>query len=234
MALPKLNSTPKYEMVIPSQQKKVRFRPYLVKEEKVLLMAFESQDTVQAMKAIIDTILVCVDDKLKKEELTTFDVEYMFTKLRSKSVGERSNLSIECSECKTPNEVSVNIDDIEIKLDNPSETLELQEDVHVEMGYPSAEVLMNMKEGISSTEQLIELIIYSIKNIMTEEEQVSAKDVSEKDLRDFVDSMTGDQFKKVSEFVATIPTLTKDVEFDCKKCGTSNKNTLSGFTDFFQ
>jgi ribosomal protein L44E len=205
----------------------------LVKEEKVLLMAFESQDTVQAMKAIIDTILVCVDDKLKKEELTTFDVEYMFTKLRSKSVGERSNLSIECSECKTPNEVSVNIDDIEIKLDNPSETLELQEDVHVEMGYPSAEVLMNMKEGISSTEQLIELIIYSIKNIMTEEEQVSAKDVSEKDLRDFVDSMTGDQFKKVSEFVATIPTLTKDVEFDCKKCGTSNKNTLSGFTDFF-
>jgi ribosomal protein L44E len=185
------------------------------------------------MKAIIDTILVCVDDKIKKEELTTFDVEYMFTKLRSKSVGERSNLSIECSECKTPNEVSVNIDDIEIKLDNPSETLELQEDVHVEMGYPSAEVLMNMKEGISSTEQLIELIIYSIKNIMTEEEQVSAKDVSEKDLRDFVDSMTGDQFKKVSEFVATIPTLTKDVEFDCKKCGTSNKNTLSGFTDFF-
>jgi ribosomal protein L44E len=233
MALPKLNSTPKYEMVIPSQQKKVRFRPYLVKEEKVLLMAFESQDTVQAMKAIIDTILVCVDDKIKKEELTTFDVEYMFTKLRSKSVGERSNLSIECSECKTPNEVSVNIDDIEIKLDNPSETLELQEDVHVEMGYPSAEVLMNMKEGISSTEQLIELIVYSIKNIMTEEEQVSAKDVSEKDLRDFVDSMTGDQFKKVSEFVATIPTLTKDVEFDCKKCGTSNKNTLSGFTDFF-
>lgn len=233
MALPKLNSTPKYEMVIPSQQKKVRFRPYLVKEEKVLLMAFESQDTVQAMKAIIDTILVCVDDKLKKEELTTFDVEYMFTKLRSKSVGERSNLSIECSECKTPNEVSVNIDNVEIKMDNPSETLELQEDVHVEMGYPSAEVLMNMKEGISSTEQLIELIIYSIKNIMTEEEQVSAKDVSEKDLRDFVDSMTGDQFKKVSEFVATIPTLTKDVEFDCKKCGTSNKNTLSGFTDFF-
>lgn len=233
MALPKLNSTPKYEMVIPSQQKKVRFRPYLVKEEKVLLMAFESQDTVQAMKAIIDTILVCVDDKIKKEELTTFDVEYMFTKLRSKSVGERSNLNIECSECKTPNEVSINIDDIEIKLDNPSETLELQEDVHVEMGYPSAEVLMNMKEGISSTEQLIELIVYSIKNIMTEEEQVSAKDVSTKDLRDFVDSMTGDQFKKVSEFVATIPTLTKDVEFDCKKCGTSNKNTLSGFTDFF-
>lgn len=233
MALPKLNSTPKYEMVIPSQQKTVRFRPYLVKEEKVLLMAFESQDTIQAMKAIIDTILVCVDDKIKKDELTTFDVEYMFTKLRSKSVGEKSNLNIECSNCKTKNEVSINIDDIEIKLDNPSETIELQEDIHVEMGYPSAEVLMNMKEGISQTEQLIELIVYSLKNIMTEDENITAKDVSISDLRDFVDSMTGDQFKKVSEFVATIPTLTKDIEFECSNCGTENKSTLSGFTDFF-
>lgn len=233
MALPKLNSTPKYEMVIPSQQKTVRFRPYLVKEEKVLLMAFESQDTVQAMKAIIDTILVCVDDKINKEELTTFDVEYMFTKLRSKSVGERSNLNIECSNCKTKNEVSINIDDIEIKLDNPSEIIELQDEIHVEMGYPSAEVLMNMKDGISQTEQLIELIVYSIKSIMSEEERVNASDVNKKDLREFVESMTGEQFKKVSEFVSTIPTLTKDVEFTCNSCDTENKTTLAGFTDFF-
>ena len=233
MALPKLNSNPKYEMVIPSLQKKVRFRPYLVKEEKILLMAFESQDTIQAMKAIIDTIIVCVDDKIKKEELTTFDVEYMFTKLRSKSVGERSNINVACSNCKENNEVSINIDEIEIALDNPSQTIELQEDVHVEMGYPSAEVLMNMKEGISQTEQLIELVVYSIKNIMSEEEQLNASDVSSKELREFVDSMTGEQFKKVSEFVATIPTLTKDIEFECKKCETENKTTLSGFTDFF-
>jgi ribosomal protein L44E len=157
----------------------------------------------------------------------------MFTKLRSKSVGERSNLNIECSSCKAKNEVSINIDDIKIKLDNPSETIELQEDIHVEMGYPSAEVLMNMKEGISQTEQLIELIIYSIKNIMTEDENITAKDVSTSDLRDFVDSMTGEQFKKVSEFVSTIPTLTKDIEFTCNKCDTENKTTLSGFTDFF-
>jgi len=233
MALPKLNSNPKYEMVIPSKQQTVRFRPYLVKEEKVLLMAFESQDTVQAMKAIIDTIEVCVDDKINKQELTTFDVEYMFTKLRSKSVGERSNLNVSCSECKTANEVSINIDDIEIEMDNPVQTIELQEDISIEMGYPSASVLMNMKEGMSQTEQLIELIVYSIKSIMTEEEQMNASDVSKKELYEFVDSMTGDQFKKVSEFVSTIPTLTKEIEFDCNECGTENKHTLSGFTDFF-
>lgn len=233
MALPKLNGNPKYEMTIPSTQQTVRFRPYLVKEEKVLLMAFESQDTTQAMKAIIDTIAVCVDDKINKNELTTFDVEYMFTKLRSKSVGERSRLNMKCKNCDTPNEIEINLEEIEIALDNPSQTIELQEDVFVEMGYPSADVLMNMKEGLSQTEQIIELIVYSIKNIMTEDEQIHANDVPKKDLRDFVDSMTGDQFKKVSEFVAKIPTLTQDIEFDCKECGTHNEHTLQGFTDFF-
>ena len=233
MALPKLNGNPKYEMMIPSKQEMVRFRPYLVKEEKVLLIAFESQDTTQAMKAIIDTIEVCVDDKIDKKELTTFDVEYMFTKLRSKSVGERSRLNIECKECSEQNEVVVDLDAIELELDNPSEKIELQDEVFVEMGYPSADVLMNMKEGLSQTEQLFELIVWSIKNIMTEDENITASDVSKDDLRDFVDSMTGQQFKKVSEFVAKIPTLTQDVEFDCKKCKTNNKHTLSGFTDFF-
>jgi len=233
MALPKLNGNPKYEMTIPSSNETVRFRPYLVKEEKVLLMAFESNDMTQAMKAIIDTIEVCVDNKINKKELTTFDVEYMFTKLRSKSVGERSTLNMKCTSCDTLNEIQINLEELEIVLDNPSARIELQDEVFVEMGYPSADVLMNMKEGLSQTEQLIELIVYSIKSILTEDENINASDVSKDDLKDFVDSMTGGQFKKVSEFVATIPTLTKDVEFDCKECGTHNKNTLSGFTDFF-
>ena len=185
------------------------------------------------MKAIIDTIEVCVDDKINTKELTTFDVEYMFTKLRSKSVGERSRLNMKCTNCDTPNEFEVNLEELEVVMDKPSEKIELQEDVHVEMGYPSADVLMNMKEGLSQTEQIIELIVYSVKNIMTEDENINANDVPKKELRDFIDSMTGDQFKKVSEFVATIPTLTKTIEFDCKECGTHNEHTLSGFTDFF-
>lgn len=233
MALPKLNGNPKYEMTIPSMQKTVRFRPYLVKEEKVLLMAFESQDTTQAMKAIIDTIEVCVDDKIDTKSLTTFDVEYMFTKLRSKSVGERSRLNMKCSNCETPNEFEVNLEELEIVIDKSSEKIELQEGVYVEMGYPSADVLMNMEEGITQTEQVIELIVYSIKSIMTEDENIIASDVPKQDLRDFIDSMTGEQFKKVSEFVSTIPTLKKDIEFDCKECGTHNEHTLQGFTDFF-
>lgn len=233
MALPKLNGNPKYEMTIPSSKKTVRFRPYLVKEEKVLLMAFESNDMTQAMKAIIDTIEVCVDDDIKTRELTTFDVEYMFTKLRSKSVGESSKLSIECTECSHKNEVLVNIEEIEIDMKKPSQVIELQENIHVEMGYPSASVLMGMKEGLSQTEQLIELIVYSVKSIQTDDENITASDVSQDELRDFVDSMTGGQFKEVSEFVRDIPTLTKDIEFNCSECKTKNKQTLSGFTDFF-
>ena len=96
MALPKLNDSPKYEMVIPSLKQTVRYRPYLVKEEKVLLMAFESNDSSQAMNAIIDTILVCIDEDVKRETLTTFDVEYMFTQIRSKSVGETSKVNVKC------------------------------------------------------------------------------------------------------------------------------------------
>lgn len=233
MALPKLNNNPKYEMIIPSKNQTVRFRPYLVKEEKVLLMAFESQDTTQAMKAIIDTILVCVDDNITGEELTTFDVEYMFTKLRAKSVGETSNVNITCSSCEETNEVSINIDEISIELDKSSEKIELQDNIHVEMGYPSAKVLMSMDAGLSQTEQMMELIIFSIKNIMTDDENINVNDVPMADVREFVDSMTGEQFKQVSEFVASIPTLTKDVEFTCEKCNTENKHTLSGFTDFF-
>ena len=126
MALPKLNGNPKYEMTIPSSNKTVRFRPYLVKEEKVLLMAFESNDMSQAMKAIIDTIEVCVDDDIKTKDLTTFDVEYMFTKLRSKSVGESSRLSIECTDCSHKNDISVNIEEIEIEMKNPTQLIELQ------------------------------------------------------------------------------------------------------------
>ena len=96
MVLPKLNTSPKYEMVIPSSKQTVRYRPYLVKEEKVLLMAFESNDSSQAMNAIIDTILVCIDENIKRETLTTFDVEYMFTQIRSKSVGETSKVNVKC------------------------------------------------------------------------------------------------------------------------------------------
>ena len=234
MALPKLNTSPKYEMVIPSSKQTVRYRPYLVKEEKVLLMAFESNDSSQAMNAIIDTILVCVDENIKRETLTTFDVEYMFTQIRSKSVGETSKVNVKCEECETLNAVTINL--AEVELDTPESVnneIELTPEVSIELSYPSADSLINIDKEATQAEKILATIVASIDVIKTEEERVSTKDVTKKEVEEFVDGMTGEQFSNLAEYVKDIPTLKENVEFVCENCGHNNSRELVGFTDFF-
>ena len=234
MVLPKLNTSPKYEMVIPSSKQTVRYRPYLVKEEKVLLMAFESNDSSQAMNAIIDTILVCVDENIKRETLTTFDVEYMFTQIRSKSVGETSKVNVKCEECETLNAVTINL--AEVELDTPESVnneIELTPEVSIELSYPSADSLINIDKEATQAEKILATIVASIDVIKTEEERVSTKDVTKKEVEEFVDGMTGEQFSNLAEYVKNIPTLKENVEFVCENCGHNNSRELVGFTDFF-
>mgnify|MGYP001191285408 CR=1 FL=1 len=234
MALPKLNTSPKYEMVIPSSKQTVRYRPYLVKEEKVLLMAFESNDSSQAMNAIIDTILVCIDEDVKRETLTTFDVEYMFTQIRSKSVGETSKVNVKCEKCETLNAVTINL--AEVELDTPESVnneIELTPEVSIELSYPSADSLINIDKEATNAEKILATIVASIDAIKTEEERVSSKDVTKKEIEEFVDSMTGEQFSNLAEYVKNIPTLKENVEFVCENCGHNNSRELVGFTDFF-
>ena len=137
MALPKLNDTPKYDVVIPSTQNKVRYRPFLVKEEKVLMMALETKDQRKALEAIVDTIEACVTDDIDAKKLTTFDVEYMFTQIRSKSVGETSKINIKCDECNSSIEVEVPIDDVKIELPKISNIVELTKDISIKMKWPA-------------------------------------------------------------------------------------------------
>ena len=234
MVLPKLNTSPKYEMVIPSSKQTVRYRPYLVKEEKVLLMAFESNDSSQAMNAIIDTILVCVDENIKRETLTTFDVEYMFTQIRSKSVGETSKVNVKCEKCETLNAVTINL--AEVELDTPESVnneIELTPEVSIELSYPSADSLINIDKEATQAEKILATIVASIDVIKTEEERVSTKDVTKKEVEEFVDGMTGEQFSNLAEYVKNIPTLKENVEFVCQNCGHNNSRELVGFTDFF-
>ena len=234
MVLPKLNTSPKYEMVIPSSKQTVRYRPYLVKEEKVLLMAFESNDSSQAMNAIIDTILVCIDENIKRETLTTFDVEYMFTQIRSKSVGETSKVNVKCEECETLNAVTINL--AEVELDTPESVnneIQLTPEVSIELSYPSADSLINIDKEATNAEKILATIVASIDVIKTEEERVSTKDVTKKEVEEFVDGMTGEQFSNLAEYVKNIPTLKENVEFVCQNCGHNNSRELVGFTDFF-
>ena len=233
-ALPKLNATPKHELVIPSTKKTIMFRPYLVKEEKILLMAFESQDEKTAMKAMLDTIDACVQGDYTKSKLTTFDIEYMFTQIRGKSVGESIDVNLICTECEGKTQKNINLSDISVDVPKVNNLIQLTDDISVEMRYPPFKVFIdNFKENVQETEFGFTVIRECISAVINGEERIDINEVPSKDVEDFVDSMNNQQLQNISKFVETIPSLKKDIEFDCSHCGHHNEITLEGIQDFF-
>jgi hypothetical protein len=235
MALPKLNDSPKYELVIPSSKQKIRYRPYLVKEEKVLMMAMESQDMNSVLNAVVDTIEACSQDPIEKDKLAMFDVEYMFTQIRSKSVGETSKVSISCKECEAKNEVKIDVSSIQIDVPEVDNMIQVTPEITLEMKWPSYNdiISLGIKDEKSLQASTFGLIGKCISAIHTEEERIDTKDVSLKELEEFIDSMTSEQFQKVSSYIEKMPKLAHDIHFDCCLCGHGNDITLQGMTDFF-
>jgi ribosomal protein L6P/L9E len=235
MALPKLNSAPTYEMEIPSTGQSVVYRPFLVKEQKNLLIAFEAQNRQDLVRAVIRTIEACVEETIDGS-LTTFDVDYMFTKIRSKSVGETADILVPCTECETNNEVSIELDKVEVKGDVPEMTVSLTDDIIVKMKFPTYEEFLsnqNLLDSTTATEALLQLIVTCLDSVLTEEERFAIKDEPQEEIINFLESMTTEQFEKVSAFAAAIPSLSQDIEFACTSCGHNNKKTLKGLDDFF-
>jgi hypothetical protein len=235
MALPKLNDSPKYELIIPSTQQKVKYRPYLVKEEKVLMMAMETQDTKATLNAVVDTITACVDGDLDRTQLAIFDVEYMFTQIRSKSVGEKAHISMKCTGCEHDHKITVDVSSIHINVPDISHVVQLTPEISIEMKWPTWVQVVDIDSvaAKSSTSIGFELIGKCIQAIVTEEERTLAKDVSVKELTDFIESMTSSQFAMLSAYVEQMPKLTHNIHFDCETCGAANDRTLQGMTDFF-
>lgn len=235
MALPKLNENPQFELTVPSMNKLVHFRPFLVKEEKVMLMAMESNDQKHILKTIVNTIDACVEEDLDVSRLTTFDVEYCFLQIRSKSVGETSKIKLECKECKTENEVTININDIKINVPKLESMVELTKDIHVELAWPSFENVLsnNVVDAKSEVDQAFNLIRSSIVAIQTNEERFLARDHKKGELDDFVESMTQDQFAKLRNYIEQMPRLKHDVTFCCINCAASNTITVEGMQSFF-
>lgn len=236
MALPKLNESIKYEMEIPSSKNIVTYRPYLVKEEKILLMAFESQDQKQAMRAMVDTIVACVFEDITPSQLTTFDVEYMFTQIRAKSVGESSTLNISCQseDCDAKTEVDVDLTSVRVEKTKVSNVIQLTDDISIEMKYPTYDSFVrNFKEDMTEADFGFSMLEDCIVAIITEEERYNASDVSKKELNEFIESMTNKQFEKVGEYLQTVPVMRKEIEFTCSSCGKENKTKLEGLQDFF-
>jgi len=234
MALPIVNELPKYEVTIPSTGKKTRFRPYLVKEEKTLMMAFETGDQKTGMEAVIDTIVSCVDEPIDRNRLTTFDVEYLLLKIRSKSVGETINISVKCKECETPNSHSVVIDEINVSDPKNDKVIKLTEDISIEMKYPSLEIMTKVDpKELGKTENIFKILSQCIDAVLTKEERISTKDESEEEMMTFLESLTSDQFKKLSDFMNNVPKLSHTIEFKCEKCEKDNTIVVEGIQSFF-
>lgn len=232
MALPRLNESPQYTLEVPSTKQKLKYRPYLVKEEKVLMIAFESGDQKQALEAIVDTLKACINEDVNIIDLTTFDIEYIFTQVRSKSVGENSTVLLTCSECKLKNEYDIDVSSIKIDMPRVENTIELTPSVSVAMKYPSYRSVINTDLEGKEMEVGFEMIINCIDAILTEDERFDSSEVSKQELREFVESMTSEQFMKISEFLQSMPALKHDAEFDCISCGTHNVVQLKGMQDF--
>lgn len=235
MALPKLNATPSYELTIPSSGQKVTFRPFLVKEQRNLLIAFETQDRKDLVRAIIRTIEACVEQPIT-QRLTTFDVDYMFTLIRAKSVGEKAEIVLKCGECGHDNEAEVVLEDVELSSEIQETTIKLTPEITIDMKYPTYEEFLNnqsLDQIESSADMLIELVISCMESVSTEEERFSVKDEPKEEIIQFIESMSNSQFEKLTNFVNAVPAVQKEVKFVCTSCGSINDRMLRGMDDFF-
>ena len=236
MALPKLNSSPIYEVKVPSTGQSLRYRPYLVKEEKVMIMAFESGDQKQTLKAIMDTIDACVQDDINVNDLATFDVEYMFTQIRSKSAGEKATVLLKCEECGTEHQYQVDLSKIDVEIGERESFVELTNDITVEMRFPPYSAVVETDLQGDQLKLGLDMVAASISAIIVkdglEEERMDAKDVSKKELMDFVESMTTEQFERITNYIGDLPAMKHDAEYKCLNCGHENVYEMKGISDF--
>lgn len=238
MSLPQL-SFHRFEVTLPSDGRKVILRPYLVKEEKILLMATESDSTQEYWNCIRELINNCSNGQIDAFLLPPFDVEYLFLKLRAKSVGESVEPSVECPKCKGKVPIVVNINEIEV-VKNPAHQslIELEKDVAIKLKYPTIEVYEKIQNSDSQkVGDVFQYLINScIESIVTKDEvHVPGKDVSEKELTEFVESFNRNQFDKILTFFKTFPKLQKKVNCKCinPSCNHDFHLVLEGITNFF-
>lgn len=235
--LPNINATPSYRLTQPSTGNEVRFRPFLVKEQKNLMIAMESQDDYQIVDAIVNTIKACCED-VDFKKVTTYDLEYMFLQIRGKSIGEKSSVSIACPDCEERVDININLDDIEVDLSNvPDKMIPLNDTYTVEMKHPHYDFLNHAggdSEVITSPTQLvIQMAVACLDAIHTNDERISFSDYKREDILNFLDSLTADQFALIADYIAAMPKLTHDVTFECTKCDKIHHDKLQGIQSFF-
>ena len=238
MPLPKI-ATPTYELELPSSGESIKYRPFLVKEEKVLVIALESEDNKEITNAIKAVLKSCVLTKgIKVEKLPTFDIEFLFLNIRGKSVGEELEVNIICPDDeKTQVPVTIDLDDIQVqKYDDHENQIKIDENIMMEMAYPSLDQFIKNNfefDEKNAMAQSFELIAQCIDKIYTEEEVWASADCTKKEMNEFLESMNSTQFKEIEKFFETMPKLSHTIQVTNPKTKKKSEVVLEGLASFF-
>ena len=238
MALPMMN-TPTYNLVIPSTETSVKYRPFLVKEEKALLIAQQSEDLMVMIDTLKGVVKTCVIDKIDVDKLATFDLEYMFTQIRAKSVGEVIELIFPCDNDhgedneKARVKVSIDLTKLQVEKDsNHTNKIDLFDDVGVVMKYPTIDVMRKL-DDTDSIDNIFDVVAMSIDYIYQGEEIFYAKEQKHAEMLQFLNNLTSEQFVKIQNFFDTMPRIKKQIEYICPVCQKEHKKMLEGMQSFF-
>ena len=240
MPLPKIN-TPTHELVLPSNGKKIKYRPFLVREEKILVMAMESEDMKQITTAIVDILNNCILTRgVKVEKLSTFDIEYLFLNVRSKSVGETVEVNVTCpDDGETQVQMEIDIDSIKVQKDKSHKsTVKLDDNLSMKLKYPSLNEFIGNNFDASDTTrsevtQSLDMIISCIDMIYNEEESWSSTDSTKKELSEFIEQLNTKQFKEIEKFFATMPKLSHTIKVKNPNTKVESEVVLEGLASFF-
>ena len=249
MGLPKI-AVPEYQLTLPSTGKDIKYRPFLVKEEKLLLIAMEGQNEKEILTAVQNVISACVLEDIDVNTLPMFDIEYIFLWLRAKSKGEIIDLKYTCPTCKGSIPVGFNIEDIKMHYDEKHSTkIELTNDLGVVFKYPNVALqkkISELPDDLTQIDMIFKTVFLCVDYIYDGETTYSSKDHTEKEMMDFLESLTDEQFQKLSVFYETMPKLKHELKLECKNkvkqegkkkdkvCGYTEDLTLEGLASFFE
>tara|TARA_B100001250_G_scaffold63004_1_gene49474 strand:+ start:1331 stop:2053 length:723 start_codon:yes stop_codon:yes gene_type:complete len=239
MPLPKIN-TPTYDLVVPSTGKKIKYRPFLVREEKILILALESEDTAQITNAVVEILSECILTKgVDVTKLATFDIEYLFLNVRSKSVGETVEVNLTCpDDDRTSVEMEINIDAIKVqKTRGHKNIVKLDDQYSMKLKYPSFDQFIesnfDTSEDTSDVDKSLNMITNCIEMIYDEEESWDASDSTKKELEEFVEQLNSKQFKAIEKFFETMPKLSHKVKVKNPTTEVESEVVLEGLASFF-
>lgn len=237
MKLSELNATPLYPVVIPSTQKTVKYRPFLVKEEWALLSAQESENLGVMLATLKNVVSACIEPSSAVDNMTSFDLEYLFTLIRAKSVGEYSTLTFRCDTCDDPNATAVvNLDLRTVELSNPMKKdnkVKLSDSITVLMKFPSMDELIAIQDSNDVEKAKMQAVKACMVSIFVENEVYNVKEEPEEELNGFMETLTSKQFKLLEEFFDSMPEAQIKTSYKCPVCGTEHNKVIKGLNNFF-